>query len=57
MGTTLYNEDNGILVDRDDETGELITTTIYKTYTLVVRKDINAIYTDPKEYILTLGKE
>ena len=56
MGTTLYNEDNGILVDRDDETGELITT-IYKTYTLVVRKDINAIYTDPKEYILTLGKE
>lgn len=57
MGTTLYNEDNGILVDRDDETGELITTTIYKTYTLVVRKDINAIYTDPKEYILTLGEE
>ena len=57
MGTTLYNEDNGILVDRDDETGKLITTTIYKTYTLVVRKDINAIYTDPKEYILTLGKE
>ena len=57
MGTTLYNKDNGILVDRDDETGELITTTIYKTYTLVVRKDINATYTDPKEYILTLGEE
>lgn len=57
IGTTLYNEDNGILVDRDEKTNELITTTIYKTYTLIVKKDINAIYTNPGDYILQLGEE
>lgn len=50
-GTTLYGDENAVLID--PETKKI--TTIYKTYILVVRRDMNATYTDPTAYNLTLG--
>ena len=58
-GYVLRNaEGTGILNYKEEDSNEIKTLEIYKTYILVVSKDINYISTNPEEdYKLTIGSE
>ena len=58
-GYVLRNaEGTGILNYKEEDSNEIKTLEIYKTYILVVSKDINYISTNPEEdYKLTIGRE